>query len=510
METVEKKTKAELIEELEILKARNKELEDFHSKFSQSREEEWKENKERSRSFIESAVDGFFLFDAELNNIEMNKAAQEITGINRKDAFGKNILDVIPGIRENGNYIKYKNVIETGQPLFLPNHLFPVKSGQLNIDLKAFKIGEGLGVVFSDITKRKQTEEAVKQSEKQYKNLFNENISADYLVTPSGKFLYCNNTFVNMFAYSSQDDVYLINASALYEIEEDRLEFLNQINKKKKLNLYEHRLVKKDGEVITVLENSMGIFSDDGELIQIGGYIIDITQRKQMEEELRESLMQLRNLASHLQTIREEERTKIARNIHDSMGQILAMLKINLSLIESEIKSKKTPIKQLHLLEELKDMKVAVDDAVQKTRELIRELRPEVLDNLGLLEALKWQAKEFENRNQIRCSFTPEVKKIDLDMQKSIAIFRIFQEILSNVLRHSKATLVKINFFRENENLILEVNDNGVGFSKSRISHPDSFGLLGMKERAHVFRGELTINSEKGKGTTIILSIPVS
>ncbi len=469
-----------------------------------------RESKKRLRGFMESAIDGFLLFDSELNNIEMNKAAQEIIGTDRIEVLGKNIIDVIPDIKESGRYDKYKEVIETGKPFFLPNHLFHGKYGLKNIDLKVFKVGDGLGVIFSDITKRKQAEDAVKQSERKYKSLFNEDISGDYVVTPSGEFQHCNKAFVKMFGYHSLEEVYSTNASTLYEKKEHRKEFLSQLNKKKKLNLYEHELVRKDGEIITVLENALGIFNDDGKLIQISGYIIDITERKQMERELRETLVQLRNLASHLQTIREEERAKIARNIHDDMGQILAMLKINLSLIESEIKAKKTPIKQMHIFEELKDMQDIVDNAITRTRELVRELRPEVLDNLGLLEALKWLANEFENQNQIKCFFTTNVRKIDLDMHKSIAIFRILQEILTNVLRHSKATTVKINFNKENGNLILRVNDNGIGFSKKKISDPNSLGLLGMRERALVFKGEMEIIFEKGKGTTLTVSIPLN
>ena len=176
-----------------------------------------RESKKSLRDFMESAIDGFLLLDSELNNIEMNKTAQEIIGVDRKEVLGKNIIDLIPDIKEDGGYDKYKEVLETGNPFFLPNHLFHGNYGLKNIDLKVFKAGDGLGVIFSDITKRKQAEDAVEQSERKYKNLFDEDISGDYVVTPSGEFRHCNKAFVKMFGFNSINEVYSTNASILYE-----------------------------------------------------------------------------------------------------------------------------------------------------------------------------------------------------------------------------------------------------------------------------------------------------
>ena len=232
--------------------------------------------------------------------------------------------------------------------------------------------------------------------------------------------------------------------------------------------------------------------------------ITDITDRKQAEDQLRTSGEQLRSLSAHLESVREEERGNVAREIHDELGQMLTALKIDLSLL-----TKRLPKEQELLFEKTKAMDELVDTAIQTVKRISVELRPGVLDDLGITAALEWQAAEFEELTGIRCEFSSNHKDIVLDPDRSTVIFRIFQETLTNVVRHANATKLKANLKKEAGRIVLRVRDNGIGIEKKQISDPGAFGLIGMRERAHFLGGEVRISGTPGKGTTVAVSIPV-
>ncbi len=232
--------------------------------------------------------------------------------------------------------------------------------------------------------------------------------------------------------------------------------------------------------------------------------VTDITERKQAEERLRTSREQLRSLSAHLESLREEERKNIAREIHDELGQMLTALKIDLSWLTNRL-----PKEQELLLEKTKSMYQLVDTAIQTVKRVSAELRPGALDDLGLAAAIEWQAGEFEKLTKIKCEFSSNPEDIVLDQDRSTAIFRIFQETLTNVVRHADATKVKANLKEEAGRIILRIRDNGKGIEKKQISDPKAFGLIGMRERAHFWGGELKITGTPGKETTVVVSIPL-
>jgi signal transduction histidine kinase len=163
----------------------------------------------------------------------------------------------------------------------------------------------------------------------------------------------------------------------------------------------------------------------------------------------------------------------------------------------------------LSLLEEITSMSKLVDTTIQMVREISTELRPGVLDDLGLTAAIEWQAQEFQTRMGIRCSFTSSLENIILDKERSTVIFRIFQEALTNVVRHANATRINVSLKEEADNLILEVRDNGEGIKESEISNAKSLGLLGMRERAILLGGEIKISGTPRKGTKVTVRIPL-
>ena len=238
------------------------------------------------------------------------------------------------------------------------------------------------------------------------------------------------------------------------------------------------------------------------------GFIRDITDRKRAEKQIRDSREQLRALAGYLQSVREQERTRIAREVHDELGQTLTGLKMELAWLERKMGAI-SDSEDLELCEEkLKELPGQVDAIIGTVRKIATELRPPVLDDLGLEAAIEWQIQDFEKRTGITCHFHSSVRHLDLDSERATAVFRIFQETLTNVVRHAEASQVNIYMREEDDKLILEVQDNGRGVTGRELAGTKSLGLLGMRERAMMLDGEVNIIGRQGKGTTVGVRIP--
>ncbi|MDX2044172.1 MAG: two-component regulator propeller domain-containing protein [Acidobacteriota bacterium] len=233
----------------------------------------------------------------------------------------------------------------------------------------------------------------------------------------------------------------------------------------------------------------------------------DITFRKHAEEALKNSREQLRELAARLQEAREEERAFIAREIHDELGQLLTGLKIDLKWFEKRLPQDADNFPMLK--EKMASILELVDETIVAMRRVATQFRPGVLDTLGLIAAIEWQAEEFSNRTGIVCEFNEQLPQKLPKLECETALFRIFQESLTNVARHSDATAIKVSLTRKNGSLTLQIRDNGRGITEKEISDPHSIGLLGMRERAHIFGGEVKVSGLPGRGTTVIATIPI-
>jgi len=212
---------------------------------------------------------------------------------------------------------------------------------------------------------------------------------------------------------------------------------------------------------------------------------------------------QLRRLAAHIESVREEERKRIARQIHDVLGQALAGLKMELAWLTLQLDHR-----DAKLLRRAHAMSRSIDSTIQSVRKIVTELRPGILDQLGLFAAIEWQAEQFQKQTGITCRCSIQCPDQKLNNTASNALFRILQEILTNVARHAKAKRVDVAVRNGGGNLVLGVRDNGAGIRPSDVTNPKSLGILGMRERARILGGEVTIEGRRGKGTSVLVKIP--
>ncbi|MDE2309440.1 MAG: response regulator [Betaproteobacteria bacterium] len=262
----------------------------------------------------------------------------------------------------------------------------------------------------------------------------------------------------------------------------------------------EYRLFTRAGEVRWFLNEAKLVYHKAGGQLFLQGVLLDITERKQLERQLRE-------LTTHLQTVREEEKAGIAREIHDDLGSTLTALKMGTHQLKAELSQDKNA---KPLLEQVESLSQLINIAAGFTRHIISDLRPTILDDLGLLAAIEWQAAQFHKRTGIECRVNCIGDKGDLDKLRSIALFRILQEALTNVTRHSGASRVEIEFHHSDEEVVLSIHDNGCGLPEGRAVKSGSYGMLGMIERVEQLGGTIRFDTPPGGGlgVTVIFPLP--
>jgi signal transduction histidine kinase len=235
----------------------------------------------------------------------------------------------------------------------------------------------------------------------------------------------------------------------------------------------------------------------------------EIAERKQAEAELRITSEHLRALSARLQAAREAEGTRIAREIHDELGSVLTGLKWDLEEIGRMLSTQPGQSQLAVMLEKVRALIKLIDLSVSTLRRIASELRPSILDDLGLVAAIEWQAQQFQGRTGIVCVCDCVLDKVELTEEQSTAVFRILQEALTNVLRHAQASKVDIKTDKENGYFVLSVSDHGKGMTESEKSGQQSLGILGMRERAHLVGGEVSITSVQGQGTVVTVRVPI-
>jgi PAS domain S-box-containing protein len=362
-----------------------------------------------------------------------------------------------------------------------------------------------------DIEDRKQAEEALRESEERFRRLVELMPVPVYVCDASGIIQSYNHCAMELWGrepksedtaqrfcgslrlYSPEGKFMPPEESPMAEVLRTGIEARNR----------EVMMKRPDGSRITVVVNIVPLTNGFGELIGAINCFQDITERKRAEKELRCSFDQLRALAARLQSVREEERTRVAREIHDELGQALTGIKFeSASLIRELPEDAKQQSNRAESIAKL------ADETIQAVRRISTELRPEILDELGLVAAVEWAAQEFEARAGTNCRLDLPKDDIVIDQERATALFRILQETLTNVKRHANATQVNVRLAKEGGSLTLEVHDNGKGINEEELSAGRSLGILGMRERSLLLGGEFTITGGLGEGTTVRVRIP--
>ena len=259
-----------------------------------------------------------------------------------------------------------------------------------------------------------------------------------------------------------------------------------------------------DGSPMRIEGDYMVIHDDRGRIAGHFGIQRDVTDRHLASEQIRVSREQLRALASRLQAVREEERTGIAREIHDELGQALTGLKLDIAWMKHRLP------KNHEMMDHCASIIARIDQTLTAVRRIATELRPSVLDQLGLEAALEWQGQEFSTRTGIEVGIEIATSGIPLPDDLGSSAFRILQESLTNVARHAQATYVTIRLTQTPDLLVLEVTDNGIGAPMECLGGTTSLGVIGMRERALACGGEFIIDGHPDRGTTVQLRVPLS
>ncbi len=268
-------------------------------------------------------------------------------------------------------------------------------------------------------------------------------------------------------------------------------------------NLSLNRNYTKDGTVIYCEWYNSVLRDEQGKVITILSLVHNVTERKKTEDTLNQSYEEIRRLNGHLQKIREEERKHIAREIHDELGQQLTAIKMDVVWIDKKIPEETTAIKS-----KLKNIIGLLDGSNQSVRRILSELRPGILDEHGLQEAIEWLRRQFTETTGIPVNFTSTEKDIKVSEQIAICIFRVYQEAFTNITRYSHAKNISNSIAIIEENIILIIEDDGIGFDTASVQNKKTFGILGMKERVLSLGGKFDLVSSPGNGTKITVSLP--
>ncbi|MFI5124978.1 MAG: histidine kinase [Chitinophagales bacterium] len=340
------------------------------------------------------------------------------------------------------------------------------------------------------------------QSERKYKMLFESNPMPMWVLSLENyRITDVNHAALRHYGYSKEEFM-MLDSRKMRPLEEEQ-RFLEDMRQKiQGVSNRGHWTHRKKGGGLIQTEISVLDFESEGKPVRLV-LSNDITEQFRTADKLKRSYDEIRGLASHLQDVREEERAGIAREIHDELGQQLTSLKMDLSWL-----SKKMNPENEFIRERIANSLSLLDDTIKTVRRIASELRPGILDDLGLVPAIEWQAEEFQKRFSIPTYFSSDLDKTNFPAGVSIGLFRICQESLTNIARHAFASKINIALNQEAENILLSIEDNGKGFQSEKHGDQKTLGLLGMKERALMMGGKFQIESRQGKGTSVYVTVP--
>ena len=362
-----------------------------------------------------------------------------------------------------------------------------------------------IGTQLGRVIERERAAEALHEREALLGAMFDQSAVGIVVADRSARFIRSNRAFQEMIGYDAAELESLSYVDITYaeDVPRNRDMMAELARGDRSAFTFERRYCRKDGRVIWAHVTVTALPGEAAKPRLFVGMVEDVTERKHAEAELERHRAQLRGLAARLEAAREAERARIAREIHDELGQALTALKIDVLWLRKRI----TPSSP-ELASKLDGMATVIDSTARGIQRVATELRPSVLDELGLRAAIEWEAREFATRTGIECRVELPGEQPALDPSRATAVFRIFQEALTNVARHAAATHVLVRVAVSPNALEMTVQDDGRGIREGALHAPRSLGLLGMRERATTFHGNVTVTGAPGAGTTLTLTMP--
>ena len=474
-----------------------------------------RERERKYRTLAESMPDNLIRYDLHGRVQYMNPALRSSLSPEVLPVQGELLTETFPDSDAVLEYLRViKRVIATGEhseiEVKLPNPQGEMRTHHIRYVAERDDAGEIIGAlaIGRDITERKLDEVKLLESESRFRTLFEFATDCMLILDMAGRIVDINRTGYERLGYVKQE--MLGRKIAEFDTPEYAILVSERMARLSKDGsaVFESAHVCKDGTVMPV-EISCRVIHLDGEQ-RYFSVIRDITERKHTESQLRE-------LTAYLQSVREEEKARLAREIHDDLGSTLVALKMKLSLLmDVELSGNLNKNSMFSLLESMAPL---LEGAIAATRRIITDMRPDVLDNLGLFAALKWQAEQFHRHTGIGCSIVCinehgcddcKMCECQVDSTLSINLFRIFQEALTNVARHSGASHVSAKYKPESDSVFLSVSDNGCGLPDGHKPASTSFGLRGMRERVGQLGGQIKFDSPPGGGLSVMVRLPLS
>jgi PAS domain S-box-containing protein len=477
-------------------------------------ENELRQSEERFRTLVHHAPEAIVLWDLGTGKfVDANANAEQLFGLPRERLLELGPFDVSAPVQPDGRpsheVTEFVEAVVAGEsPVFEWLHC-KADGKEVLCEVRLVLLPGEQPLVrgsMTDITERKQAEEVLRESVERFRAIF-ESAAVGIVVTRSnGAILQCNSAWERMIGFKAGEirGMRFLELTHPEDVDSSSRAFGELAEGKRNSLQLEKRYVANDGSIVWGSTSVSAVRDLGGKLKYTIAMIENVTERKQAEVELESSRERLRNLAARLQAVREEERTTIAREIHDELGQVLTGLKMDLSWIADRL-----PRSSDEVRERARSMLSLMDTTVNSVRKLSTQLRPAVLDDLGLEAAVEWQASEFSTKANVECHLDLRLGDMDLDAERATAVFRILQETLTNVARHAGASGVWVELSRTDNELVLKVKDDGRGISDSEVASPRSLGLIGMRERAGGMGGQVEIKNEPNGGTEVLLRMPV-
>jgi PAS domain S-box-containing protein len=477
-----------------------KKLELQLQRFNKKLEEQVKEKTAELTGIFERITDAFIAVDKDFRYTYLNKKAGELIHHDPASLIGRKVWDVFPDAVDSDTYHAFNKAMAEQKNMTNTDYYPPLDLWQENY---LYPSPDGLSVFIRDITEKKKREKEITD----YKYALDQS-SIVAITDQRGIIKYVNENFCRISGFPAQEllgqDHRIIN-SGYHPAAFIKDLWVTIANGK----VWKGEICNKakDGTIYWVDTTIVPFLNAHRKPYEYLAIRTDITERKKNESELQQSYQDIRQLASHLQDIREEERAGIAREIHDELGQQLTGLKMDLSWV----RKKMAPGEDDQIGQKIKGTLELLDITIKTVRRIATELRPSILDDLGLIAAIEWQSLEFQKRSGIPTEFVSTLTEFKGSSAVGIGLFRICQESLTNIARHAAARHIRLVLEgKENDTILLKIEDDGKGFSPEKIGNKKTLGLLGMKERALMMGGHLEIISRPGKGTVLLVTVAVT